>query len=343
MSSVARRLGWGSGMAAVLLWAAVSAGDEQETRWSTVVERLQVAAPTMGGVQMWTDELIFREWRIQRHAVTDHYRLLDERDYRRAAGTFEQCREQLEQIQREQGLAPVCGPVVLVLHGLTRSRNTMQPLVDYLREQGDWTVLNVSYASTRDDLAGHAAALERIISHLDPEVTEISFVAHSLGNLVVRRYLYNVYRRADQGHPVPQFGRIVMLTPPNNGAQLAERFRSARLLKWVWGDSTMQLAQQWEDLAANLATPRGEFAIIAGGTGRSRGVSPLIEGDDDGVVGVAETKLPGARDYLLLPITHLAVTRHPSVHAYTLRFLKYGHFIADGQRKPLVRSGEWGA
>jgi len=341
MRSVAWRVARKWGLVAVFLgFAGAAVGDEQ-TAWSTLAERFQVAAPTMGGRQMWTDELVFREWRIQRHALTGHYRLLDGQDHRRAGGTFDQCRDELEQIKRDQSLPPIRGPVVLVLHGLTRSRTTMQSLVDHLQEQGDWTVLNVSYASTRADLAGHAAALERIIAHLDPGVTEISFVAHSLGNLVIRRYLHDVYRRADQGYPVPQFGRIVMLTPPNRGAQLAERLLTSSVLQWIWGDSAQQLAQQWDEVAADLAIPRGEFGIIAGGTGRSRGASPWLDGDDDGVIGVAETKLPGARDFLLLPVRHVEATRHAAVHAFTVNFLRTGHFIAEDQRQPLPHSGEW--
>lgn len=40
--------------------------------------------PTWGGKQLWTDELLHGEWRIQRHAYTGHYRLLDDQGRRRA-------------------------------------------------------------------------------------------------------------------------------------------------------------------------------------------------------------------------------------------------------------------
>jgi hypothetical protein len=314
-----------------------------ETGILEVGERFNVKSPTLGGLQMWTDELIFRDWRIQRNAMTDHYRLLDDRNQRRAWGTFEQCRAKLEELKRQLQLPPVRGPVVIALHGITRSRNSMKELCEYLQDQGEWTVLNVSYASTRDDLDAHAAALGRIIDHLDAEVTEIYFVAHSLGNLVVRRYLHEAYQQADGGGADPRIRRIVMLTPPNNGARLATLFRSTSLLKWVWGKSAVQLAEEWDSLDQRLATPRCEFGIIAGGLGDERGRSPLIGGDDDWVVGVEETKLAGARDFLVLPLFHSRTMRHEAVPECTLRFLQHGYFVSEDQRQPLPPVQAWGS
>ena len=45
-----------------------------------------IPLPTLGGKQFWSDELFFRGWRIQRHAVTEHHRLLDPDDRRHGWG-----------------------------------------------------------------------------------------------------------------------------------------------------------------------------------------------------------------------------------------------------------------
>ena len=37
---------------------------------------------------VWTDELLFDQWRIQRNVYTGNYRLLDESDVRQAWGTL---------------------------------------------------------------------------------------------------------------------------------------------------------------------------------------------------------------------------------------------------------------
>src|SRR5688572_25436244 len=145
-------------------------------------------AATYGGKQFWTDELVFHEWRIQRNAVTGHYRLLDDRDVRRAWGKFDDCVQVLDRSKQEKQLPNLKPRVIILLHGLVRSRESMDELWKYLSPQDEFTVLNVSYASTRGKLSEHASALAKVVEHLDA-VQEVNFVGHSLGNLVVRHYL----------------------------------------------------------------------------------------------------------------------------------------------------------
>ena len=56
--------------------------------------------PTFGGKQLWTDELVFHEWRVQRNTLSGHCRLLDDKNFRKAWGSFEHCRKQLEAAPR---------------------------------------------------------------------------------------------------------------------------------------------------------------------------------------------------------------------------------------------------
>jgi pimeloyl-ACP methyl ester carboxylesterase len=104
---------------------------------------------TMGGVQFWSDELVFRDWRIQRNVYTGHHRLLDGRDFRRAWGTFDECQSRLSELQRELDLQQMKGRAVVTLHGLGRSRDAMNGLGDYLSDKCDCTWINVTYASSR--------------------------------------------------------------------------------------------------------------------------------------------------------------------------------------------------
>jgi pimeloyl-ACP methyl ester carboxylesterase len=293
-----------------------------------------MATPTLGGKQFWADELIFHDWRIQRHVYTGHCRLLDDKNYRRAWGDFEQCRERLEELKRQHELPPLRGKVVIVLHGLGRSRTSMSLLSHYLAQEGGYEVLNFSYPSTRDDLAGHAASLARVIQNLD-DVEEINFVAHSLGSLVVRYYLAEQENALAHHSPAPRIHRIVMLGPPNSGTALAELFRDNKLFGLLAGKSGKQLAADWQNLQSHLATPRCEFGVIAGGRGNQKGNNVLLEGDDDLVVRVAETRLAGARDFAVVPVIHTFLLSSPQVHQYTLRFLQHGYFVSERQRQPI--------
>lgn len=305
-----------------------------------------VPMPTMGGKQFWADELFFHQWRIQRHVVTGHYRLLDERDLRHASGTFDECRAVLEQIKRQRHLSRMTGKAVVVLHGLIRSRASMESLCRYLRDSGGYNVFNVEYPSTQDDIAEHARSLRRIIDNLDG-IEEINFVGHSMGNIVVRHYLGDLARQepwkqsaggvAADRRAVARFHRFVMLSPPNQGALLAETFANNVLFKEIFGEAGQQLGRDWPELEKRLATPSFEFAIIAGGKGNGKGYNPMLPGDNDATISVDSTKLAGARDFAVLPVLHSFVMADQRVQEYVLRFLQRGCFVSEHQRHCLEK------
>src|ERR1700676_4357774 len=102
-------------------------------------------SPTFGGWQLWGDELVFHGWRIQRHVSTGHYRLLDESNLRHAWGTLEQCRAKLEESKAARQLPPMRGRVVLLVHGMLRTRSSMHKLAKAVDETGLYAAVPISY------------------------------------------------------------------------------------------------------------------------------------------------------------------------------------------------------
>ena len=315
----------------------------RESRAETPAAATETAAPalpnfptaTLGGNTFWTDELVHGDWRIQRNVLSGHYRLLDGRDFRRAWGTFDQCKARFGELKREEMLPTPRGNVVITMHGIIRSRDQLEGLGKYLAKQGDYTWLNVSYASTRASLDDHAQALARVIENL-PEAERIDFVCHSMGNLVVRRYLGESEQPEPRWKPDPRIGRMVMLGPPNNGAEFARFFKDNQLYNVVTGPSGQVLCCGSPDSDKLLAIPQFEFGIIAGGAGNGRGLNPLVKGDDDLVVGVEETRLAGARDFCIVDSRHGWLMDEPEVRRRTLKFLQEGYFTTEEQRQPIV-------
>ena len=295
---------------------------------------INLVSPTLGGKQVWADELLFRDWRIQRNSLTGHYRLLDGRNFRHAWGTYDDCCAKLSVLKRERNLAPMSGKAVIVLHGLFRSHGSMSKLANYLADSGEYTVFSFGYASTRADVELHAGCLARVIQNLEG-IDEINLVAHSLGNLVLRRYLADATDELAGRKPDPRLHRIVMLGAPNNGAELARTLSRTPLFRFVVGQVGHELGHGWTDLAPKLAIPCCEFGIIAGGRGDGRGYSPILPGDDDMVVTVEETRLPGARDFKVLPVLHSFMMNDTAVMEHTLRFLEHGHFVSEEAREPI--------
>jgi hypothetical protein len=304
---------------------------------------LNFPSATLGGTQFWSDELVFHGWRIQRNALTLHYRLLDERDFRRAWGTFEQCQAKLDELKRTERLPPLAKRTVVTLHGLGRSRDAMNDVGQHLVDAGDFGWINVSYASSRRSLDEHAQSLARVLENLEG-VEQIDFICHSLGNLVVRRYLGEAALPEPRWKTDPRIQRMVMIGPPNNGAQLARLFKDNKLFGLVMGPSGKELAITWEEAQRQLAIPAFEFGIIAGGSGDGRGTNPVVDGDDDMVVAVEETRLPGATDFLVVPRWHGRLLHDEQVCDCAVRFLREGYFVAAEKRQPIEgRNGERGA
>ncbi len=292
-----------------------------------------IATPTGGGKQFWTDRLVHHQWRIQQNVYTGHYRLLDDSNIRQAWGTYEGCRQAFERFRVECDLPPVRGKVVVTIHGLGRTRQSMVGMGEYLTKEGGYTWLNFSYASTRDSIDAHGKALLQVLHALD-EADEVHFVAHSLGNLVIRRYMHERSLAIPEVR-VPRLGRFVMLAPPNQGAELAVRMRDNKLFQLIFGTSGRQLAVQWGEVEQRLAIPPCPFGILAGGQRKAGVNNPLVSGENDLVVTVAETRLAGATDFLVVPELHTFIMDVPEVRQYILRFLQHGHFLSPDARQPI--------
>jgi hypothetical protein len=203
-----------------------------------------------------------------------------------------------------------------------------------LSADNNYSVFCLGYPTTRGNLSDHAGALDSVVASLNG-ITEISFVAHSLGNLVVRHWLYDL---AEQKRALPagqSFGRMVMLAPPNRQPELATKLIRGALVEFVAGQAAQQLAAGWTTLQPKLATPHFEFGILAGGRGDQRGFNPLIPGDDDAVVTVDSTRLPKARDFRVLPVLHSFFMNDSRVHEMTRRFIEHGFFESEATRQPI--------
>jgi hypothetical protein len=331
------RRGFGMAALAATLGASRAMAEETSAEKTFEAERefmKYLSTQTSGGKQFWADVHLFHDWRIQCHALTHHHRLLDHKNQRHASGSFDVCRAKLDEIRTRDKLPPMEGKAILLLHGLFRHRGIMDKLRTVLSEPGGYNVYCVGYPTTRGGVADHARSIDSVVRSLEG-ITEINFVAHSLGNLVIRHWLHDL---AAESRTLPEgqsFGRMVMLTPPNHQPQLATKLVKGALAQFVAGAAAQQLASGWDTLEPNLATPHFDFGILAGGRGDAKGYNPLIPGDDDAVITVESTRLVGARDFRVMPAMHSTFMNDRNVQEYTIRFLTEGHFETADTRQPI--------
>ncbi len=268
----------------------------------------------------WSDEVIQHDWRLQRRPGVDACRVLDPRDAVVHEGSRRACLDAFAGLERAGEVAGVKGPTVIVLHGLGEGRRSMRPLVEYLRKNIDATVLSFGYASTSSGIDDHGRALAAVIKGL-PAADSVSFVGHSMGNLVVRRWM----GLAEQ-QELARVRRMVMLGPPNQGSELARMVAKIGVLAALSHGAARELVLDWNRISQDLVVPPCPFGIVAGGKGDDQGYSSLLAGDDDAVVRVEETRLAGSHDFLLLPVHHAAMMKNPRVQQATASFLTTGRF-----------------
>jgi len=308
-------------IAAILLVTLVRSGaadevPEQDATWLTKLRRSQEAVE-------WSDVAVRHDWRLQERPRDGRCRILDPREAVLRQGSVEECHAAFTALDADGTIPPMAGPTVIVLHGLGEGRASMRPIADHLRKTLDATVLLVGYASTAAPIEAHGRSLDAVVGGL-PATSRISFVGHSLGNLVVRRWM----SLADAGD-VARVDRVVMLGPPNRGSDLARQVGGVGVLAAFAEGAARDLVVDWHRVEPHLAVPPCEFGIVAGGRGDGSGFSPLLDGDDDAVVRVDETRLEGAGDFLLVPVHHAAMIRDQRVKRATESFLKTGRFAAD--------------
>ncbi len=281
-----------------------------------------IALPTLGGRQVWADRYLYAGWRIQENVLTGHARLLDPQDIRRCWGPYDACRATFERIRTDRGLAPHGEHLVLLVHGLGRSRASFRGLERALKDAG-YDVAGIGYPSTRRSLADNAETLEALLRDLSG-VRRVSFVTHSLGGLLVRELLARDAVWRDR----IAVEAVVMIAPPSQGSAMADVLQYVPPINWLLWRGLFDATSAH---AGTLPVPDVPFGIVAAGRG-SIGYNPLLEGDDDIIVRVAETRLDGAADWVRVRAPHAVVMNRSQTIAAVMSFLEHKRFSAPAPR-----------
>ncbi|MCC8980802.1 alpha/beta fold hydrolase [Bradyrhizobium acaciae] len=208
---------------------------------------------------------------------------------------------------------------VVLLHGISRTARSFRRMELALGDAG-FATLNLDYDSRRKPLD---ALAEDIHSSLDPFARSLDgsvhFVCHSMGGLLARVYLAR-YRPA-------RLGRVVMLGTPNGGSEIADRLKNLAAYRALFGPAGQQLVTR-RDAATSALLPAIDYpaGIIAG----NRSVYPItsigLPRPHDGRVSVANTRLDGMADHIVIRTSHPWLVRNREAIAQTIVFLREGRF-----------------
>lgn len=195
----------------------------------------------------------------------------------------------------------------------------MSSLAAFLQQQG-YVVVNVGYPSRRHPVETLAElCIPPAVAELRrARVDTVDFVTYSMGGILLRSYL--------AANPLPELGRVVMLSPPNQGSELVDYFRRFWWFRWFFGPAGCQLGTAATDLPLQLGPLDATVGILTGNRPFPGLYSRFFPGPHDGKVSVARAQLPEMTDFMTLPYGHAFIINHRSVWEQVAAFLEHGEF-----------------
>ena len=203
---------------------------------------------------------------------------------------------------------------VVVVHGLWMPGMETLLLQRRLHDAG-FSPRLFRYRSVSDNLDANAAALARFVDRTPGGPVHV--VGHSLGG-VIAVHMYQTRRPA-------RAGRVVCLGSPLRGTRTGRSLARFPFGARITGRSIRDLLER-----GRVAPWAGErdLGVIAGdlpiGLGLLLGALPRPH---DGVVTVEETRLEGATDHLVVPLSHTALLFSRAVARQVQHFLRDGRFV----------------
>ena len=208
---------------------------------------------------------------------------------------------------------------VVLLHGLARTAGSMDSMGKHLNKAG-YKVCNIDYPSRKHRIENLTSefVVPEIQQCFGDVLTPLHFVTHSLGGIIVRQLAVE--------HQQIKIGRVVMLSPPNQGSEVVDKLGTWGLFEWINGPAGKQLGTTEDAIPNQWGPATFELGIITGNRSINLILSTLIPGPDDGKVSIKNARLDGMQDFLVVEQTHPFIMANDTVQSQTLHFLQNGTF-----------------
>lgn len=206
---------------------------------------------------------------------------------------------------------------IVLLHGLARTKQSMNKMEVALESKG-YVVHNLSYQSRQQPIEVLAKDVRRQITEKSAGAKHIHFVTHSLGGIIVRQIQVT--------NPIENIGRVVMLSPPNQGSEVVDTISHWWLFKKINGPAGQQLGTAEQSLVQQLPPINFECGVLTGDRSINWINSCMIPGKDDGKVSTESARTEEVADFRVHHVTHTFIMKRKAVIADVICFLKNGKF-----------------
>jgi hypothetical protein len=135
-----------------------------------------------------------------------------------------------------------------------------------------------------------------------------------------------IVRQIQTSAPIPNLGRVVMLSPPNHGSEVVDKIGSTWFFKKLNGPAGQQLGTHPDGFINQLGPVKFELGILTGDRSINWINSIMIPGEDDGKVSTASAKIERMQAYKVLHVTHPMIMKDTEAIEETLHFIQTGRF-----------------
>ena len=142
-----------------------------------------------------------------------------------------------------------------------------------------------------------------------------------------------IVRFIQKNDPLPNLGRVVMLSPPNRGSEVVDFLSNLWFFESINGPAGKQLGTGENGICRTLGKVNFELGIITGDRSINWINSFIIPGNDDGKVSIESAKVEGMADFLIVHVSHPFIMNDKTVMTECVHFLRNGHFKNRSERK----------
>ncbi len=211
---------------------------------------------------------------------------------------------------------------VVLLHGIGHTKLNMLFAEAFIKKRG-YKTLNITYPSTRLNIDGLSDFVSKRMNQesIWSSATKIHFLTHSMGGLVIRRFLQKYRDQVDH----KTLGRVVMIAPPNQGSEIADLLQNVFAYKMLFGPAGQELTtKNTRNIKDDIYYDLG---VIAGSRGWCYPLGQLcVPKPHDGRVSIANSKINGMSDHVVIRATHSFISWSSKTLALADYFFKNGKF-----------------
>ena len=193
----------------------------------------------------------------------------------------------------------------------------MNGLERFFIKQG-YHVLNIDYPSRKYPIAALSEMIRKEVISQTSGAGKVHFITHSMGGIILR-YIQKY-------DPLPNLGRVVMLSPPNHGSEVVDNLGELWLFNSINGPAGRQLGTDKTDICQSLGKVDFELGVITGDRSINWINSLIIPGKDDGKVSIDSAKVDGMADFLVVHVSHPFIMKNKNVIRKCYNFLRNGSF-----------------